>query len=73
MLEQIEEAAHALAYIIVTDRRFTDLYHWGNRTATVTLAAEIQRQLLPLPGLFCAACRVHSLRRPWSSASRIGR
>ncbi|MEV5319235.1 PP2C family protein-serine/threonine phosphatase [Streptomyces sp. NPDC052687] len=47
MLEQVEEAAHALAYIIVTDRRFTDLYHWGNRTVTVSLAAEIQRQLLP--------------------------
>ncbi|GAB1332133.1 PP2C family protein-serine/threonine phosphatase [Streptomyces sennicomposti] len=47
VLEQIEQAAHALAYIIVTDRRFTDLYHWGNRTASVTLAAEIQRQLLP--------------------------
>ncbi|WP_345622657.1 PP2C family protein-serine/threonine phosphatase [Streptomyces ziwulingensis] len=46
-LDEIAEAAHALAYIIVTDRRFTDLYHWGNRTATVTLAAEIQRQLLP--------------------------
>ncbi|MEU1090154.1 PP2C family protein-serine/threonine phosphatase [Streptomyces sp. NPDC005576] len=46
-LEQVEEAAHALAYIIVTDRRFTDLYHWGNRTTTVSLAAEIQRQLLP--------------------------
>ncbi|MEU6548015.1 PP2C family protein-serine/threonine phosphatase [Streptomyces sp. NPDC046859] len=47
VLQQVEEAAHALAYIIVTDRRFTDLYHWGNRAATVTLAAEIQRQLLP--------------------------
>ncbi|OPG04082.1 protein phosphatase [Streptomyces sp. GKU 895] len=47
ILQQVEEAAHALAYIIVTDRRFTDLYYWGNRTATVTLAAEIQRQLLP--------------------------
>ncbi|MET9497245.1 SpoIIE family protein phosphatase [Streptomyces sp. NPDC006552] len=47
VLEQVEEAAHALAYIIVTDRRFTDLYHWGNRTAEVSLAAEIQRQLLP--------------------------
>ncbi|MFG3285610.1 PP2C family protein-serine/threonine phosphatase [Streptomyces sp. NPDC048111] len=47
VLEQVEEAAHALAYIIVTDRRFTDLYHWGNRTASVSLAAEIQRQLLP--------------------------
>ncbi|MFD9302871.1 PP2C family protein-serine/threonine phosphatase [Streptomyces sp. NPDC060048] len=47
VLEQVEEAAHALAYIIVTDRRFTDLYHWGNRTTTVSVAAEIQRQLLP--------------------------
>ncbi|MGW0858787.1 PP2C family protein-serine/threonine phosphatase [Streptomyces sp. NPDC002690] len=47
VLEQVEQAAHALAYIIVTDRRFTDLYHWGNRTTTVSLAAEIQRQLLP--------------------------
>ncbi|ASY35199.1 putative magnesium or manganese-dependent protein phosphatase [Streptomyces sp. Tu6071] len=47
VLEQVEEAAHALAYIVVTDRRFTDLYHWGRRTTPVTLAAEIQRQLLP--------------------------
>ncbi|MFE4382256.1 PP2C family protein-serine/threonine phosphatase [Streptomyces cyaneofuscatus] len=47
VLTQVEDAAHALAYIIVTDRRFTDLYHWGNRTTTVSLAAEIQRQLLP--------------------------
>ncbi|PRH80385.1 protein phosphatase [Streptomyces solincola] len=47
VLEQVEEAAHALAYIVVTDRRFTDLYHWGQRTTPVTLAAEIQRQLLP--------------------------
>ncbi|MFF0561704.1 PP2C family protein-serine/threonine phosphatase [Streptomyces sp. NPDC004266] len=52
VLEQIQEAAHALAYIIVTDRRFTDLYHWGNRTTTVSLSAEIQRQLLPT----AAAC-----------------
>ncbi|MGV9851108.1 PP2C family protein-serine/threonine phosphatase [Streptomyces sp. NPDC003442] len=47
VLDQVEEAAHALAYIIVTDRRFTDLYHSGNRTTSVSLAAEIQRQLLP--------------------------
>ncbi|WP_069773470.1 PP2C family protein-serine/threonine phosphatase [Streptomyces sp. LUP30] len=47
VLEQVEEVAQALAYIIVTDRRFTDLYHWGNRTTSVSLAAEIQRQLLP--------------------------
>lgn len=47
VLREIEEAAHALAYVIVTDRRFTDLYHWGQRTTPVSLAAEIQRQLLP--------------------------
>ncbi|MFD7030206.1 PP2C family protein-serine/threonine phosphatase [Streptomyces sp. NPDC059917] len=52
VLVQVEEAAHALAYILVTDRRFTDLYHWGNRTTQVSLAAEIQRQLLPA----AAAC-----------------
>lgn len=45
--DAVVEAAHALAYIVVTDRRFTDLYHWGRRTTTVSLAAEIQHQLLP--------------------------
>ncbi|MFG2265868.1 PP2C family protein-serine/threonine phosphatase [Streptomyces sp. NPDC048720] len=45
--EAVGQAAHALAYIVVTDRRFTDLYHWGRRTTTMSLAAEIQHQLLP--------------------------
>ncbi|MEU3509114.1 PP2C family protein-serine/threonine phosphatase [Streptomyces longwoodensis] len=43
----IAQAAHALAYIVVTDRRYTDLYHWGRRTTTMSLASEIQHQLLP--------------------------
>lgn len=60
VLAQVEEAAHALAYIIVTDRRFTDLYHWGNRTTTVSVAAEIQRQLLPS----AAACEAPSSPSP---------
>jgi serine phosphatase RsbU (regulator of sigma subunit) len=47
VLGQISEAAHALAYIIVTDRRFTDLYQAGRRTTVTSLAAEIQHQLLP--------------------------
>ncbi len=47
MLAQLGEAAHALAYVIVTDRRFTDLYHTGRRTTEMSLAAEIQHQLLP--------------------------
>ncbi|WP_405812882.1 serine/threonine-protein phosphatase [Streptomyces sp. NBC_01390] len=47
VLRQVRDAAHALAYIIVTDRRFTDLYHLGRRTTATSLAAEIQHQLLP--------------------------
>jgi serine phosphatase RsbU (regulator of sigma subunit) len=47
VLDQVSEAAHALAYILLADRRFTDLYHWSERTTPVSLAAEIQRQLLP--------------------------
>ncbi|MFD9393553.1 PP2C family protein-serine/threonine phosphatase [Streptomyces sp. NPDC060000] len=47
VLRQVSAAAHALAYIIVTDRRFTDLYHLSRRTTQTSLAAEIQHQLLP--------------------------
>ncbi|MGA5421411.1 PP2C family protein-serine/threonine phosphatase [Streptomyces lavendulocolor] len=47
VLRQVPEAARALAYIIVTDRRFTDLYHCGRRTTPTSLAAEIQHNLLP--------------------------
>ncbi|WP_190099639.1 PP2C family protein-serine/threonine phosphatase, partial [Streptomyces griseoflavus] len=46
-LRQVRDAAHALAYIIVTDRRFTDLYLLGPPTTETSLAAEIQHQLLP--------------------------
>ncbi|WP_329232842.1 PP2C family protein-serine/threonine phosphatase [Streptomyces canus] len=47
VLRQVRDAAHTLAYIIVTDGRFTDLYHLGRRTTETSLAAEIQHQLLP--------------------------
>ncbi|RSM46119.1 serine/threonine-protein phosphatase [Amycolatopsis balhimycina DSM 5908] len=47
VLVQLGHAAHALAYVIVTDRRFTDRYHTGRRTTPMSLAAEIQHQLLP--------------------------
>jgi serine phosphatase RsbU (regulator of sigma subunit) len=43
----IAEAAHALAYILIANRRFTDLYQWGRRTLPAVLAAEIQNTLLP--------------------------
>ncbi|MDX2524323.1 PP2C family protein-serine/threonine phosphatase [Streptomyces europaeiscabiei] len=54
VLRQVRDAAHALAYIIVTDGRFTDLYHLGRRTTETSLAAEIQHQLLP-PASCCEA------------------
>jgi hypothetical protein len=47
VLAELGQAAHALAYVIVTDRRFTDHYHTGRRTTPMSLAAEIQHQLLP--------------------------
>jgi serine phosphatase RsbU (regulator of sigma subunit) len=43
----VEAAAHALAYVVVANRRHTDLFEWGQRTAVFSLAAEIQRRLLP--------------------------
>lgn len=41
-------AAHALAFVVIADRRYTDLYEWGSRSVRLTLEAEIQRRLLPL-------------------------
>ncbi|MCX4458610.1 serine/threonine-protein phosphatase [Streptomyces sp. NBC_01728] len=43
----IVEATHVLAYVVITNRRFTDLYEWGRRTTRLSLAAEIQHRLLP--------------------------
>jgi serine phosphatase RsbU (regulator of sigma subunit) len=40
-------AAHALAYIVIANRRFTDLFEWGQRSVPLSLAAEIQHRLLP--------------------------
>jgi hypothetical protein len=40
-------AAHALAYVVIANRRFTDLFEWGQRSVPLSLAAEIQHRLLP--------------------------
>ncbi|MEU4825500.1 PP2C family protein-serine/threonine phosphatase [Actinomadura citrea] len=50
----VAQAAHAMAYIVVANRRFTDLYEWGRRSLPVSLAAEIQHNLLP-DALSCEA------------------
>ena len=46
-LRLVCEAAHALAFVVIADRRFSDLYEWGQRSTPLALAAEIQRRLLP--------------------------
>ena len=44
---EVALAAHALAYVIIANRRFTDLFEWGQRSVALSLAAEIQHRLLP--------------------------
>jgi serine phosphatase RsbU (regulator of sigma subunit) len=46
-LADVALAAHALAYVIIANRRFTDLFEWGQRSVPLSLAAEIQHRLLP--------------------------
>ncbi|MGY1642545.1 PP2C family protein-serine/threonine phosphatase [Geodermatophilus sp. SYSU D00703] len=46
-VEQVRSAAHALAYVVIAARRYTDVFEWGQRTTPFSLAAEIQRRLLP--------------------------
>ena len=46
-LQRISEAARALAYVVIVNKRFTDLYEWGRRTTRMSLASEIQHRLLP--------------------------
>ncbi len=46
-LADISLAAHELAYVIIANRRYTDLFEWGQRSVPLSLAAEIQHRLLP--------------------------
>jgi len=46
-LTEVALAAHALAYVVIANRRFTDLFEWGQRSVRLSLAAEIQHRLLP--------------------------
>jgi serine phosphatase RsbU (regulator of sigma subunit) len=46
-LADVALAAHVLAYIIIANRQFTDLFEWGQRSLPLSLAAEIQHRLLP--------------------------
>lgn len=46
-LGYVESAAHALAFVLIATRRHTDLFEWAQRNTRFSLAAEIQRRLLP--------------------------
>jgi serine phosphatase RsbU (regulator of sigma subunit) len=46
---EIARLAHLLAFVVIANRRHTDLYQWGQRTRPYSLSAEIQNRLLPGP------------------------
>ncbi len=46
-LADVAQAGHALAYIVIASRRYTDVFEWGQRSVPLSLAAEIQHRLLP--------------------------
>jgi serine phosphatase RsbU (regulator of sigma subunit) len=46
---EIAQLAHVLAFVVIANRRHTDLYEWGQRTRPLSLSAEIQHRLLPGP------------------------
>ncbi|MCT9007539.1 PP2C family protein-serine/threonine phosphatase [Streptomyces rhizosphaerihabitans] len=56
VMREVGETAHALAYIVIANRSFTDVYQWGRRTTPLSLAAEIQHRLLPA-SLACEAAQ----------------
>ena len=48
-LAEIARLAHLLAFVVIANRRHTDLYEWGQRSRPSSLSAEIQQRLLPGP------------------------
>ncbi|HUR22808.1 MAG TPA: SpoIIE family protein phosphatase, partial [Acidimicrobiales bacterium] len=47
LVTKVASAAHALAYVVIANRRHTDLFESVERNTSFSLAAEIQRRLLP--------------------------
>lgn len=54
LVREVSSAAHALAYVLIASRRHTDRYECVQRSASFSLAAEIQRRVLP-PAFTCEA------------------
>ena len=47
VLQEIARTAHLLGFVVIANRRHTDLFEWAQRSTPFTLPAEIQRRLLP--------------------------
>jgi serine phosphatase RsbU (regulator of sigma subunit) len=46
-LATLSAVGHVLAYVVIANRRFTDLFDWGQRSVPLSLEAELQHRLLP--------------------------
>jgi serine phosphatase RsbU (regulator of sigma subunit) len=46
-LADVAQVAHLLAFVIIANRRHTDLFEWGQRSRAFSLSAEMQQRLLP--------------------------
>jgi hypothetical protein len=63
-------AARFLAYVVIANRRYTDLFEWGQRSVPLSLAAEIQHRLLP--GAFTCEAGQFTLAAWLQPAGEIG-
>jgi hypothetical protein len=63
-------AAHFFAYVVIANRRYTDLFEWGQRSVPLSLAAEIQHRLLP--GSFTCEAGQFTLAAWLQPAGEIG-
>jgi serine phosphatase RsbU (regulator of sigma subunit) len=69
-LTDISRIAHVLSFVIIANRRHTDLFEWGQRTTQFTLPAEIQRRLLP--GAFTCEAGAFTLSAWLEPAASVG-
>jgi hypothetical protein len=49
VLREITRTAHALAFVVIANRRHTDLFEWGQRTTSFTLSAAAWWSRTPSP------------------------
>ncbi|MGI5241838.1 PP2C family protein-serine/threonine phosphatase [Dactylosporangium sp. CA-139066] len=69
-VQEISRAAHLLGFVVIANRRHTDLFEWGQRTMPFNLSAEIQRRLLP--GAYTCEAGAFTLSGWMEPAASIG-